>query len=286
MISSLLGKKIRQTQQFDKNGRRWPVTELEVGPCPVVHIKKTSSDGYTALQIGFGMRKEKNVSKPQRGHMKKARLSTTPRFLREIRLANDEALGAEIQPGNALTVDQIFYPGDIITVSGVSKGKGFAGAIKRWGFSGGPKTHGQSDRHRSPGSIGAGTTPGRVLKGKKMAGRMGGDRVTVKNLRVLTVDSENNKLIVTGLVPGPSGTLITVTRTIAADRTEEKGATEVPAIPVEEKKAEQTADAVTKQDKTTEKEPEQKAEADKVKETMAQESEKKSEELEKKEEKS
>lgn len=266
MIHALLGRKIRQTQQFDKNGRRWPATELEVGPCPVVHIKKISSDGYTALQIGFGMRKEKNVTKPQRGHINKARLTTTPRFLREIRLRNDEALGAEIQPGNALTVDQVFYPGDIITVTGVSKGKGFAGAIKRWGFSGGPKTHGQSDRHRSPGSIGAGTTPGRVLRGKKMAGRMGGDRITVKNLRVLSVDSENNKLIVTGLVPGASGTLITVTRIIAADRAEEKEQTE-PAVSTEEKKAAEQPDEMS----------------DVKKEAIVEESEEKPEMAEKKE---
>lgn len=214
MIASFLAKKIRQTQHFDDTGRRHPATILEAGPCAVVQIKTVDRDGYSALQLGFGDRKQ--TKKPQQGHAKKARLDKMPRFLREVPVSTSE----ELTPGTMLTVDQIFMPGDVVTVAATSKGKGFAGVVKRHHFRGGPATHGQSDRERAPGSIGGATTPGRVYKGKRMAGRMGGERVSIKGLKVLVVDKEKNKLTVSGLIPGPVQGLIMVTR--ISERTEQK----------------------------------------------------------------
>jgi len=191
MVGAILGEKIRQTQRFDSENRRIPVTEIKAGPCFVVQIKKGK------VQLGFGQKKEKNVKKPVLGHIKKAGLKIVPRFLKEV-----EAEGEEIKIGEEIRVGDIFKAGDFVDVIGVSKGKGFSGVVKRWGFAGGPRTHGQSDRERAPGSIGSTTTPGRVLKGKKMAGRAGGKKVTIKNLKVLAVDEGNNLLLVKGLVPG------------------------------------------------------------------------------------
>lgn len=175
MLNAILGKKIEQSQYFKRNGQRIPVTLIAAGPCFVVQIKTEDKDGYGAIQLGFGR----------------------PRFLREIRFSDVPLrVGQEVKVGDVLKV------GDIVAVTGLSGGKGFSGVVKRWGFSGGPRTHGQSDRERAPGSIGSTTTPGRVYKGKKMAGRMGGERVTLKNLEVIAVDQEKNLLTVKGLVPG------------------------------------------------------------------------------------
>lgn len=206
MIASFLARKLRQTQYFDTAGRRLPVTILEAGPCPVVQIKNIDHDGYTSIQLGFGTRK--NTKNPQIGHAKKARLDKTPRFLREFRVSEVPS----VEVGTVITVDQVFAPGDEIAVTGVSKGKGFAGVVKRHHFRGGPATHGQSDRERAPGSVGGTTTPGRVYKGKRMAGRMGTDTVTVKGLKVMVVDAEKNLLTISGLVPGAANGLILINR--------------------------------------------------------------------------
>jgi large subunit ribosomal protein L3 len=209
MLNGILGIKIDQTQKFTSQGERIPVTRIEAGPCPVVQIKTKDHDGYLAVQLGLGSRKK--AKKPLEGQLKKAKITTPPFFLEEIRLKKpEEELGFEL--GEMVTVDKVFKPGDIIDVIGTSKGKGFAGVVKRWGFAGGPRTHGQSDRERAPGSIGAGTTPGRVLKGRKMAGRMGHQRTTIKNLEVFAIKPEKNLLLVKGLVPGPRGGLLIINK--------------------------------------------------------------------------
>lgn len=196
-LKGILGKKITQTQRFLENGRRIPVTIIEAGPCPVVQAKTKKSNGYSAVQLGFGQKKKAN--KPVAGHAGKAELKVAPRYLREIRVEGETV---QLKPGDLIRVGDIFQAGEKVQVKGISKGKGFAGVVKRWGFAGGPRTHGQSDRERAPGSIGQTTTPGRVYKGKKMAGRMGGARVSIRNLEVIDVDSEKNLLVLKGLVPG------------------------------------------------------------------------------------
>lgn len=206
MIQTILGTKVGQTQKFTSQGVRIPVSILSAGPCFVVQVKNKDKDGYGAIQLGFGTGKERNIKKPILGHLKKAGVKIFPRFLREIPLSEKENL----EPGDQIKVAEIFQVGDLIDVTGISKGKGFTGVVKRWGFAGGPATHGQSDRQRAPGSIGATTTPGRVLKGKKMAGRAGGEQVTVKNLTVVATDPENNLLLVKGLVPGKKRGLLLI----------------------------------------------------------------------------
>ena len=187
-------------------GRRIPVTKVVAGPCVVTQVKKEDKDGYWAVQLGFGEKRIKNTSKPLQGHLKSLiKDKKAPRFLREIRTDKEP----EYKVGDIISAADIFKAGDIISVSGTSKGKGFAGGVKRWHFAGGPRTHGQSDRERAPGSIGQTTTPGRVLKGKHMAGRMGGERVTTKNLQVVSVNPETNEIEVSGPVPGiPEGLLM------------------------------------------------------------------------------
>lgn len=207
MLKSILGTKIDQTQMFTSQGKRIPVTRIQAGPCPVVQIKTKEKDGYEAIQLGLGSKKKAN--KPLEGHLKKAKTKTPPLFLAEIRL-DEPGEKPGFQPGEVITVDKVFKPGDMVDVMGTSKGKGFTGVIKRWGFAGGPKTHGQSDRERAPGSIGAGTTPGRVWKGKKMAGRSGHQRTTIKNLQVFAVEPQENLLLIKGLVPGPRGGLLMI----------------------------------------------------------------------------
>jgi len=205
MIKAILGEKIKQTRRFTEKGESIPVTFIETGPCPVVQMKTKDHDGYWAIQLGFGQKKAKKISKPILGHFKKAGLKKTPRFLREIRPKTKD-----LKTGDIIKVSDVFKAGDKVSVAGISKGKGFAGVVKRWGFAGGPRTHGQSDRERAPGSIGQTTTPGRVYKGKKMASRMGGEKVTTKGLKVVEVDEKNNLLIVKGLVPGAKGGLLII----------------------------------------------------------------------------
>ncbi len=195
-MKGLIGKKLGMTRVFDEDGRSIPVTVLQCGPCPITQIKTQETDGYTALQLGFGDdRKEKRTPKPLRGHLAKSG-SGPLRMLREFRTKDVDGYAL----GQKLTVE-LFEDVQKVTVTGVSKGRGFAGVIRRHNFQRGRETHG-SHNHRVPGSIGACATPSRVFRGKKMPGRMGGDRVTVKNLEVVRVDKENNLLLVKGAVPG------------------------------------------------------------------------------------
>jgi len=192
------------TQIFNERGEAIPVTVIEAGPCYVTQVKTLERDGYRAVQLGFEEAKPQRLSGGEKGHLARNRLPTL-RHLREFRLRKDE----EVEEGQRILVD-VFEVGDRVDVVGVSKGRGFAGVVKRHGFRGGPKTHGQSDRHRAPGSIGATTSPGRVWKGQRMAGRMGGVRVTAQNLRVELVDPERNLLAVRGSVPGARGGLVMI----------------------------------------------------------------------------
>jgi large subunit ribosomal protein L3 len=202
MISSLLGTKIKQTQEFTADGKRIPVTFVQAGPCYITEIDKNNR-----IQIGLGIKK--NISKATEGHLKKAGLTQKLRFLRTIPVQKDvEGLVV----GQEVKASEIFVEGDEVRVTGTSKGKGFAGVVKRHGFKGGPRTHGQSDRERAPGSIGQTTTPGRVYRGKRMAGRMGSDTVTLKGLKVVSVEAETYIVKVKGLIPGGVGSLVIITK--------------------------------------------------------------------------
>jgi large subunit ribosomal protein L3 len=200
MINGLIGKKLGMSQLFAEDGRAEAVTAIEAGPCVVVQVKTTDEEGYNAVQLGFG--EAKNVKKPQAGVFKEMGKFS---HLREFAVADAK----DVSVGDKLDVS-LFKAGDIVDVTGISKGKGFAGVIKRHGFHGGPKTHGQSDRHRAPGSIGAGSSPGRVWKGTKMAGHMGIDKVTVRHLKVLAADVEKNRLLVKGAIPGASNGVVII----------------------------------------------------------------------------
>ncbi|GHF98656.1 50S ribosomal protein L3 [Deinococcus piscis] len=196
-MKGILGTKIGMTQIW-KDDRAVPVTVILAGPCPVVQRKTNEVDGYEAVQIGFGDRKEKGLNKPQLGHLKKGDISPV-RYLREFRDFSPE--------GDEVRVD-VFGEGEKIDVTGTSKGKGFQGVMKRWNFAGGPASHGAKKWHRRPGSIGQRKTPGRVYKGKKMAGHMGDERVTVQNLEVVEVRPDENLILVKGAVPGANGGLV------------------------------------------------------------------------------
>lgn len=202
MLRGFLGKKIGMTQVFGENGGVVPVTLIEAGPCVITQVKTKETDGYEAVQLGFGDVKKSN--KPMQGHFRRSKNS---RYVREVK-ADDPA---EFSVGQTVGVD-IFSEGEKIDIIGRSKGRGFAGTMKRHGFGGGPRTHGQSDRARAPGSIGGGTTPGKVFKGLKMAGHMGNRRVTVKGLEIIGVDTDRNILIVKGGVPGAPNSLVQIRR--------------------------------------------------------------------------
>lgn len=205
MLNGLIGKKTYQGQGFLEDGRRIPLTHVVVKGNLVSQIKMQDKEGYNSVQLAFGSKRK--ITKATQGHVTKAGLTTQPRFFREIRADADPGLelGSEIQAGD------VFQPGDIVDVTGISKGKGYAGVVKRHHFKGGPRTHGQSDRERAPGSIGQTTTPGRVYKGKRMAGRMGVDQVTIKNLEVIEVRSDG-VLLIKGLVPGFVNSIVIVTK--------------------------------------------------------------------------
>lgn len=207
---SFIGKKTTQTQAFLTDGTRIPVTVIEVPDSPVIAVKTLEKDGYMAVQLGMGLRKK--PTKSLIGHVKKANLTTVPHVLREMRITDNSTLPAV---GDTVKVEEVLKPGDIVKVTGISKGKGFAGVVKRHNFRGGPRTHGQSDRERAPGSIGQTTTPGRVYKGKKMAGRMGNEIVSVLNLQVIDIATIDGKktILIKGLVPGPRHTVITIEKT-------------------------------------------------------------------------
>jgi large subunit ribosomal protein L3 len=203
-MQGIIGKKRGMTRVFDKQGHAVPVTVIEAGPCPVVQVKTQQKDGYNAVQIGFGEKRKKLVTLPLQGHFEKAKVEPK-RLLREIRMDQVEKL----KVGQQLKVD-MFAVGEKVKVSGISKGLGFQGGVRRHGFHGGPKTHGQSDRLRAPGSIGASSFPSRVYKGQRMAGRMGREKVTVRNLEVVVVDSERNLLLLRGAVPGKVNSYLTI----------------------------------------------------------------------------
>lgn len=208
------------TQGYDSHGRWVPITVVKTPNNTVYQLKNKEKDGYASAQIGFGSKK--NSSKPLLGLAKKAN-SNAPVVLREVNFSGD------VEIGNEISVKDVFRVGELIDITGTSKGKGFAGGMKRHGFHGGPRTHGQSDRSRAPGSIGSGTTPGRVYKGKKMAGHMGHEQVTVKDLEVLAVDEENNLLLVKGAIPGPKEGFVLVTKT--GKKTKAFVEPEIPQIP-------------------------------------------------------
>lgn len=202
MKDGIIGKKIGMTQVFNDDGTVEAVTAIEVGPCVITQVKTADKEGYNSIQLAYGTAKKLN--KPQKSHLKDLGLFKT---LREFRV--DDVTGAEV--GQVVNVD-IFEVNDTVDVTGTSKGRGFAGVMKRHGFGGGPKTHGQSDRGRAPGSVGAGSTPGRVFKGMRMAGHMGNEKVTVKNLKVVKVNQDRNVLMVKGAVPGAANGLLLIKR--------------------------------------------------------------------------
>ena len=193
----ILGKKIEMSQMFNEKGNVIPVTLIEVGPCFVTQIKSKEKDGYEAIQIGFANLKEKKVKKPQKDR--------PYRYLKEF---NPAISGTKLKVGDKIDVS-IFKEGDVVKISGISKGKGFAGAVKKWGFHGRPSTHGTKHEERTIGSTGS-RFPQRVIKGKKMPGRMGTERVTVKNLKIVQVNPENNLLVLKGAIPGRRGTLLEI----------------------------------------------------------------------------
>ena len=247
MIEGLLGRKKGMIQLFDKEGRLRGATVIEAGPCLVTQMKIEEQDGYRAVQLGFGAAKRRN--KQMRGHLK--RLGDL-RHLREFRVDDQ----SQHKVGDRIGVE-IFHEGDRVDVTGISKGRGFAGSVKRHGFHGGPATHGQSDRHRAPGSIGAGNTPGRVFKGMKMAGHMGAEQVTTRNLEVLQSNPARGLLLVAGAVPGARNGLVKIRYSLktlhvararkpqaterasrpAAEEETPKGAAEEPTAEAEEQEA-------------------------------------------------
>ncbi|MCF6158129.1 MAG: 50S ribosomal protein L3 [wastewater metagenome] len=205
MVNGLLGKKLGMTQVYAEDGKLIPVTVIQLGPCSVMQVKTVETDKYAAVQLGFDSKKKKNATKPEIGHAAKA--STEPkRFVREVK----SDVKADLKPGQVITAD-VFREVKAVDVVGLTKGKGFAGVMKRWNFKGGNMTHG-STRHRPPGSIGSNTDPSRVFRGKKMAGRLGGERVTIKNLDVIKVDKEKNVMLVKGAVPGYKGSYLIVNK--------------------------------------------------------------------------
>lgn len=212
MSTVLIGKKVGMTQVYSETGELLPVTVIEAGPCPVVQVKRQETDGYNAIQIGFGAKKEKNTSNGALGHFKKAG-SAPLRFLREIRL-DDEP---ENEAGSSLTVE-IFKDHAKVDVIGTTKGRGFQGVVKRWNFSGGPASHG-SMFHRRGGSYGMCQWPGKVIKGKKMPGQFGTDRRTVQNLKVVQILPEKNLILVKGSVPGAPGSMVMVRKAVKAAKT-------------------------------------------------------------------
>jgi large subunit ribosomal protein L3 len=207
MNQGIIGRKLGMTQIYSGNGKAQAVTAIEAGPCTVTQVKMADKEGYNAIQLGFG--ESRRLSSPQQGHLKKLGKFKS---LREFRVNDMEAakIGDRVDVG-------LFKAGDLVDITGVSKGKGFAGVVKRHHFAGGPKTHGQSDRHRAPGSIGATTTPGRVFKGLRMAGHMGQNRVTVSNLEVVGSDPGRNLLLVRGSVPGAKNGLLLIKKSVGGE---------------------------------------------------------------------
>ena len=221
MIDTILGKKLGMTQIFDEKGTVIPVTVVQAGPCRVTQIRTKEKDGYEAVQLGFD--ETSRLNKPQLGHQKdlvrtveEGKRSKTfgLKHLREVRTSDTSPYTV----GDTVSADQLFNNGDVVDVTGTSKGKGFAGVMKRHNFRGGPRTHGQSDRARAPGSIGSGTTPGRVVKGLRMAGHMGQERVTTQNLKIVRIDAEKNLVLIKGAVPGSNGGLVLIRKAVKGSK--------------------------------------------------------------------
>lgn len=204
-MNAILGEKLGMTQIFDADARAIPVTVIKAGPCHVVQIKRPETDGYSAVQISFGEVKPSRISKPEAGHLAKAGVAPSGQLV-EVRV--DDTSAYEV--GQEITIADIFVKGNKADVTGVSKGKGFQGVMKRHNFSGQGASHGNHKKHRAPGSIGACATPARVFKGTRMAGRMGGERTTILNLEVVGVDTERGLLLLGGAVPGPAGSVVIV----------------------------------------------------------------------------
>lgn len=208
-FKTILAKKIGMTQIFDAQGWAHGVSILEAGPCYIVQVKTREKDGYAAVQLGFDLCQERDLSKAECGHLKRAGVPAV-RVLQEVRLGKP----ANLSPGKEVRIDEMFAPGDYVDVAGISKGKGFAGGMKRWGFKGGPASHGQSDRSRAPGSLAGRRSLGRVLPGKKMAGHLGDEKVTVQKIEVMRVDAQRNLIYLLGSVPGSRGSYATVHGTV------------------------------------------------------------------------
>jgi large subunit ribosomal protein L3 len=205
-MKGLIAKKLGMSQIFDENGSVIPVTILQAGPCCITQVKTIDNDGYDAVQIAYGDKKEKNTNKPLKGHFKKAGV-TPKRFLAEF----DIVTGFDYEMGQVFNAS-IFKQGDLVKVTGASKGRGFSGVMKRHGFAGGPKTHGQREHPRSAGSIGQASDPSRVFKGVKMPGQYGNKKMTVENLKVVKIDTENNHIFVKGAVPGSNNGMVIVNK--------------------------------------------------------------------------
>lgn len=212
-MKAIIGKKVGMTQIFDEKGLVIPVTVIEAGPCPVVQIKTVETDGYDAVQLGFGTVKENKVNKPDNGHFKKAGVKAV-KHLREFRACPECLTGVKV--GDEIKVDT-FEAGEKVDVQGTSKGKGFQGVIKRHGQHRGPMGHG-SMYHRRPGSMGSTSTPGRVFKGKKLPGHMGVEKVTVQNLEIVKVDLDKNAILIKGSVPGNKGSILKIRKTVKASK--------------------------------------------------------------------
>lgn len=208
MQKAIIGKKVGMTQLFDEAGKVIPVTVIAAGPCVVVKKQNVETDGYVSVQLGYQDMSEKKANKPEMGHFAKAGVAIK-KYLKEFHLANSD----ELNVGDIISADT-FAIGEKVDVTGTSKGKGFAGAIKRWNFSRQKETHGTGPVHRSQGSMGANSDPSRVMKGKKMAGHMGVEQVTIQNLDVVRIDTENNLLVVRGAIPGPKGGIVYIKNTV------------------------------------------------------------------------
>ncbi|MEN0063061.1 MAG: 50S ribosomal protein L3 [Myxococcota bacterium] len=214
-MMGLLGRKVGMTQLFAPDGRVLPVTVIQAGPCPVLRVKSSQGpDGYDAVQLGFGNQKPKRINKPLSGQYAQAKLEEPVRYVREFRVP--AATAGQYEMGQSVTVTDLFEEGKIVDVTGTSKGRGFAGVMKRYNFRGFIRSHGVHEFFRHGGSIGTRLTPGMVLKGKKMPGHMGSARVTVQNLQVARVDAERNLVFVKGGVPGPNGGLVMVRQAVKA----------------------------------------------------------------------
>ncbi|MGB7062666.1 MAG: 50S ribosomal protein L3 [Candidatus Zixiibacteriota bacterium] len=203
-MEGIVGKKIGMTRVFNQEGQAIAVTVIEAGPCPVVQVKTKEREGYDAIQLGFGEKRKKLFTQPLLGHFIRAKVEPK-RILKEMRTENSD----KFKTGQELKVD-LFSVGEKVSVTGISKGLGFQGVVRRYKFRGGPKTHGQSDRLRAPGSIGGSSYPSRVFKGQRMPGRMGGEKLTIKNLEVVGVDAEKNLLLLKGAVPGKRNSYLTI----------------------------------------------------------------------------